>query len=363
MIIELDGATGEGGGQILRTSLTLSMITGQPFRIKNIRANRSKPGLMRQHLVAVQAAAQISDAVVTHAEVGSTELTFAPKKIKAGDYQFAIGTAGSCTLVLQTVLLALAHADGRSTVRITGGTHNPMAPTVQFLQRAYCRVLAAIGVEVDISLVRSGFYPAGGGVVIASVEPCARMAQIALMEPGARKAGYAEAIVAGISASVGARELDAVGAGMGWGEPQLLMRGLPGEQGPGNAVLITLEHEHATEVFSAIGEKTVRAEAVAKKAVQEARAFIASGAAVGEHLADQLLLPMALAGGGRFTAASVSQHAITNADVIARFLPVAIGFKKDEADTRYQVDVESPCQTAGAFAIVRLPDENVNEIK
>ena len=191
-MIELDGATGEGGGQILRTALTLSMITGQPFRITNIRASRPKPGLMRQHLVAVQAAAQISDAVVTQAQVGSTELTFAPKKIKAGDYQFAIGTAGSCTLVLQTVLLALAHADARSTIRISGGTHNPMAPTVQFLQRAYCRVLAAIGVDVDISLVRSGFYPAGGGVVIASVEPCARLQQIALMAPGTRSAGYAE---------------------------------------------------------------------------------------------------------------------------------------------------------------------------
>lgn len=338
MMIELDGATGEGGGQILRSALTLSMITGQPFRITNIRANRAKPGLMRQHLMAVQAAAQVSAAVVTQAEVGSTALGFAPKKIKAGNYQFAIGTAGSCTLVLQTLLLALAHADGPSTVRISGGTHNPMAPPVQFLQRAYCRMLAAMGVEVDISLVRSGFYPAGGGVVIASVEPCAQMKQISLMEPGPRQAAYAEAIVAGIPASVGTRELDVIGAGMGWGEPQLLMRGLPGEQGPGNAVLITLEHEHVTEVFTAIGEKMVRAESVAKKVVHEARDFIASGAAVGEHLADQLLLPMALAGGGRFTAASVSQHAITNAQVIARFLPVDISFS-EAGSARHTVDI------------------------
>ena len=331
MMIELDGAAGEGGGQILRTSLTLSMITGQPFRITNIRANRSKPGLMRQHLMAVQAAAAVSDATITHAQVGSTELTFAPGKVKAGDYQFAIGTAGSCTLVLQTLLLALAHAEGPSTVRITGGTHNPMAPPVQFLQRAYCRMLAAMDVHVDISLVRSGFYPAGGGVVMASVEPCTQMKHIALMVPGALRAGYAEAIVAGIPGGVGARELQAVGAGMDWGEPQLLMRGLPGEQGPGNAVLITLEHDHVTEVFSAIGEKMVRAEVVAKKVVQEARAFMASGAAVGEHLADQLLLPMALAGGGRFTAAAVSQHAITNAEVISRFLPVGFTFAEYEA--------------------------------
>jgi RNA 3'-terminal phosphate cyclase (ATP) len=330
MMIELDGATGEGGGQILRTALTLSMITGQPFRITNIRAKRAKPGLMRQHLMAVQAAAQVSDAVVTNAEVGSTALSFAPKKIKAGDYQFAIGTAGSCTLVLQALLLALAHADGPSTVRISGGTHNPMAPPVQFLQRAYGRLLAAVGVEVDISLVRSGFYPAGGGVVMVTVAPCARMKQIALMEPGPKRAGYAEAIVAGIPASVGTRELEAVGEGMAWGESQLLMRALPGEQGPGNALLITLEYEHVTEVFSAIGEKMVRAEVVAKKAVREARDYIASGAAVGEHLADQLMLPMALAGGGSFTASSISQHAKTNAGVIARFLPVEVSFEQQE---------------------------------
>ncbi len=346
-MIELDGATGEGGGQILRTALTLSMITGQAFHIADIRANRAKPGLMRQHLMAVQAAAQVSDAVVTHAQVGSTELTFAPEKIKAGDYQFAIGTAGSCTLVLQTLLLALSHADGPSTIRISGGTHNPMAPPAQFLQRAYCRMLAAMGVEVDISLVRSGFYPAGGGVVVASVEPCAQMWQIALMEPGPCRASYAEAIVAGIPGSVGERELAGVGASMGWGEPQLLMQGLPGEQGPGNALLVTLEHEHVTEVFCAIGEKTVRAELVAKKVVDEARAFMVSGAAVGEHLADQLLLPMALAGGGRFTAASVSQHAITNAEVIARFLPVDIAFSQEGAGTgRHVISVTGTRKSA-----------------
>jgi RNA 3'-terminal phosphate cyclase (ATP) len=329
MMIELDGATGEGGGQILRSSLTLSMITGQAFRIKNIRANRSKPGLMRQHLVAVQAAAAVSDAVVTHAEVGSTELTFAPKRIKAGNYEFAIGTAGSCTLVLQTVLLALLYADGPSTVRISGGTHNGMAPPAHFLQRAYCRLLKAMGASVDIELVRAGFYPAGGGVMIASVAPCAQLEQLSLMEPGARVAGFAEAIFAGIPLDVATRELDVIGTGMGWGESQLLVRGLPAGQGPGNALMITLESEHVTEVFTALGEKSVRAEMVARQALQEARRYMVSGAAVGEHLADQLMLPMALAGGGCFTADAVSQHAVTNAEVIARFLPVNIGFARD----------------------------------
>lgn len=338
-MIELDGATGEGGGQILRTALTLSMITGQPFRIKNIRANRSRPGLMRQHLVAVQAAAAVSDAVLTHAEVGSTELTFAPKRIKAGNYTFAIGTAGSCTLVLQTLLLALLYADGASTVRISGGTHNAMAPPAPFLERAYGRVLKAMGALVEIELVRAGFYPAGGGVMVARVSPCAQLQQLVLMEPGPRVAGFAEALFAGIPMDVATRELDAIGKGMGWREPQLLVRGLPAEQGPGNALVLTLESTHVTEVFTALGERSVRAETVAKNVLQEARRYIASGAAVSEHLADQLMLPMVLAGGGSFTADTVSQHAITNAEVIGRFLPVGITFSADAGGARHIVNI------------------------
>ncbi|SHH72584.1 RNA 3'-terminal phosphate cyclase [Massilia sp. CF038] len=328
-MIELDGATGEGGGQVLRSALTLSMITGQPFRIVNIRAGRAKPGLLRQHLVAVQAAAAVSGATVAGAELGSTSLTFSPRAIKGGDYQFAIGSAGSCTLVLQTLIPALLFADAPSSVRVSGGTHNPMAPPAQFLQRSYVPLLAAMGANVDVALLRAGFFPAGGGVVVATVTPCVQLKQLSLMERGERRGGYAEALVAGIPGAVGQRELECVGTGMGWGEEQLLMRGLPAEQGPGNALLITLEYEHVTEVVVAFGEKAVRSEIVAKHAVNEARRYIASGAAVGEHLADQLMLPMALAGGGSFTAESVSQHALTNAEVISVFLPVTFSFEKE----------------------------------
>jgi RNA 3'-terminal phosphate cyclase (ATP) len=326
-MIELDGCIGEGGGQVLRTALTLSMVTGQPFRIVNIRAGRAKPGLMRQHLVAVQASAQVSDAAVTGAEVGSQSLTFVPRQVKPGAYQFAIGTAGSCTLVLQTILPALLFCDQPSTVRISGGTHNPMAPPVQFLQRAYCRVLEAMGAQIGIDIVRSGFFPAGGGVLDASVSPCSGLRPLELLSRGKRLAGFAESIIAGVPASVARRELECIGTGMGWGEAQLLVHKLPEDQGPGNALLVTLEHEHITEVFTAFGEKAVRAETVAKAVLQETRRYIASDAAVGEHLADQLMLPMALAGGGRFSIDRVSQHARTNGDVIARFLPVRITFE------------------------------------
>ena len=338
-MIELDGAEGEGGGQVLRTALTLSMITGQPFRIKNIRAGRERPGMLRQHLVAVQAAARMCGADVADAAVGGQTLLFEPGRIRAGDYEFAIGTAGSCTLVLQTVLPALLFADQPSSVRVKGGTHNSMAPPTHFLQRAYGRVLAAMGAVVDIRLNRFGFYPAGGGEVVVDVQPCGPLRPLDLLQRGARLHGYAESFVAGVPASVAKRELECIGLGMGWEEAQLHTCVLPTESGPGNALLLTLEHEHVTEVFSGFGEKAVRAETVAKQTLERTRRYIASGAAVSEWLADQIMLPMALAGGGSFTADKLSLHATTNAEVIARFLPVR--FEVESTERMHTVRIAS----------------------
>jgi len=330
-MIEIDGSQGEGGGQVLRTALTLSMITGQPFRISNIRANRSKPGLMRQHLASVKAATEISGAKVEGDALGSTSLTFAPGAIKAGVYEFQIGTAGSSTLVLQTVVPALLYAQGESVVRVSGGTHNSKAPPAEFLQRAYGRAMADMGAQVEFVLERTGFYPAGGGAVRATVQPLAAWRHLALEARGERRAAYAESLVAAVPGGVAKRELDCVASAMGWSGEQLRFRTLPDNWGPGNALLITLDHEHVTEVFVAFGEKARRAEEVARDAVAQARRFIASGAAVSEHLADQLLVPMALAGGGRFTMDVLSQHTRTNAEVIARFLPVSITFERRDA--------------------------------
>jgi RNA 3'-terminal phosphate cyclase (ATP) len=338
-MIELDGAAGEGGGQILRTALSLSMITGQPFRIINIRAGRARPGLLRQHLVAVQAAARICDADVADLAVGAQTLMFVPGAIRAGDYAFAIGTAGSSTLVLQTVLPALLFADQPSRVAVRGGTHNAMAPPAHFLQRAYGPILAAMGANVDFRLQRFGFYPAGGGELVAEVRPCAGLRPLDLPERGARRHGYAESFVAGVAEEVARRELDCIGNGMGWSEAQLLAHRLPDEVGPGNVLLLTLEHEHVTEVFTGFGEKTVRAETVAKQTLDRARRYIASGAAVSEYLADQLMLPMALAGAGSFTTDVLSSHARTNAAVIARFLPVR--FAMEASGDRHLVRVAS----------------------
>jgi RNA 3'-terminal phosphate cyclase (ATP) len=323
-LLKLDGSQGEGGGQILRTALSLSMCTGKPFRIVKIRARRRTPGLMRQHLTAVQAAVEICGAKIEGGWAGSQELSFAPGKIRGSEYTFAIGTAGSCTLVFQTVLPALLRANGPSRVVLRGGTHNPMSPPFHFLQRAFLPLLGRMGAQVSLELKRFGFYPAGGGEFIARIEPVPALAPLVLEERGARLQSYAESFVAGLPIHIAQRELETVRKRMGWSDGQLRLRGLSGEQGPGNALLVTLEHEQVTEVFTGFGEKGVTAETVAEKTTAEARRYLASGAAVGPYLADQLLLPLALAGSGLFTASALSQHALTNADVIRRFLDIDI---------------------------------------
>lgn len=336
-MIELDGAAGEGGGQILRSALTLAMITGRPFRIRRIRANRSKPGLMRQHLVAVQAAQRVCGGEATGAVQGSQDLTFVPGPVRGGDYAFDIGTAGSCTLVLQTVLPALLRADRPSTLRLAGGTHNPMAPPVQFLQRAWCPRVAEMGARIDIRLERFGFYPAGGGIVTARVEPCAALHPRTWMTRGEPRAAYAEAFIAGVPERVAQRELECVGQAMRWRADQLHVRSLPAGQGPGNALMLTLEYDHATEVFTAFGARAVPSEQVAREAAQRARRYLESRAAFAEYLADQMMVPLALAGGGGFTLDEVSMHARTNAQVIETFLPVRFTFDRQDGVDRCTV--------------------------
>lgn len=334
--LELDGSEGEGGGQVLRTALSLSMITGTPFRIDGIRGKRSKPGLLRQHLTAVQAAAAISGAEVQGAALGSQTLSFAPGPIRGGDYRFAIGTAGSCTLVLQTVLPALWFADTASNVLVSGGTHNRAAPPADFLIRCWLPLLQRMGVQQSISLQRHGFYPAGGGEVAAMVTPVAALQSLSLMARGERLTMRAEALVAGVADSVARRELERVAAQML--DVAGVVRELPSREGPGNVLMLEVVHAGLTELFTGFGEKGVSAEMVADAAAREARHYLASAAAVGEHLADQLLLPMALAGSGSFTAVVASSHLLTNKLVIEKFLPVDIRLQVQESGL-VQVDV------------------------
>jgi RNA 3'-terminal phosphate cyclase (ATP) len=336
-MIEIDGSEGEGGGQVLRSALSLSMCTNQPFRIVNIRAKREKPGLMRQHLTAVRAAAEICDANVVGDEVGSRELTFRPGVVKPGNYGFSIGTAGSCTLVLQTVLPPLLTASTSSQIRISGGTHNKASPPVDFLQRAFLPLVERMGPKVNLDLVRHGFFPRGGGEILATVTPATRLSVLSLMERGARRGGYAESYIAAIPMHVASRELEIVGKMLNWPVEQLHVRGLSGEVGPGNALTITVEHDAVTEVFTGFGEKGVSAEQVAKGAAERARAYLAAPVAVGRHLADQLLLPMALAGGGEFTTLPVSAHFQSHAAIIRTFLGIETSVVAEEGVVRVRV--------------------------
>lgn len=336
-MIEIDGSQGEGGGQILRSSLSLSICTQQPFRIVNIRANRDKPGLMRQHLTAVKAAAEICDGEVTGAEIGSRELTFRPGRLKGAGYSFAIGTAGSSTLVLQTVLPPLLTAAEPSTVRITGGTHNRGSPPFDFLQRAFLPLIARMGGQVDLQLRSYGFYPRGGGEIVATITPSGGLSALTLNARGERVRACAEAYVAALPIHIGQRELEVIGHRLKWREDQLFLRGLSNDMGPGNAVTITVEHENVTEVFSGFGERGVRAEAVAAGAADEARDYLASNAAVGEHLADQLLLPMALGQGGSFTTSAVTEHLRSNALIIETFTQTRVAISA--LDGRFAVRV------------------------
>ncbi|MBK7404395.1 MAG: RNA 3'-terminal phosphate cyclase [Phycisphaerales bacterium] len=320
--IEIDGSFGEGGGQILRSALALSMVTRRQVRVERIRAGRSRPGLLRQHLTAVRAAAEVCGGRVEGDVLGSTELRFWPGRVRPGAYSFSIGTAGSTTLVLQTVLPALLCADGASEISIEGGTHNPGAPSVTFLEEAFLPLLARMGVRVDVTMTRHGFYPAGGGRIVARIEPATSLRPIALLERGEIVERSAVASVAGLPGSIAKRELAAVAELLGWGAESMRIEQLDERVGPGNVLSVIVRSQGLTEVFTGFGERGLSAEAVAKRTAREVRDYLASGAPVWEHLADQLILPMALSGGGAFRTGPLSSHASTNIAVVERLLGV-----------------------------------------
>ena len=326
--VTLDGSEGEGGGQVLRSALSLSLVTGTPVRVVNVRAGRAKPGLLRQHLTALRAAAEVGGAAVEGAELGAREVLFAPGAVRAGAYTFRVGTAGSATLVMQTVLPALLCADGPSTLFLEGGTHNPMAPSYDFLARAFVPVVNRMGPTVTCALERAGFYPAGGGRIAVTVTPSKRLERVELMARGEVREARVVARVAGLPEGIARREVVAAKAVLGWPWEHLKTEVLPREQGPGNVVVVTVACAEATEVFARVGEKGERAEAVGEAAAREALAWMKADVPVGEHLADQLLLPMAMAGGGRFVTTEPTLHTTTNARVIERFLPVTIGWER-----------------------------------
>jgi RNA 3'-terminal phosphate cyclase (ATP) len=287
---------------------------------------------MRQHLTAVKAAAEVGGAEVRGNSIGSQDLTFTPQAIRHGQYHFAVGTAGSATLVLQTVLpaLLLGSADQGSELVLEGGTHNPFAPPFDFLERAFLPLVARMGPRVEARLERPGFYPAGGGKFTVSIEPAPRLTRLDLPERGEIRRRLAEARVSRIPLSIAEREIGILRGKLPWPPECFQARAIRNSRGPGNILVIQIESEHVTEVFTGFGKKGVPSEQVVGEALHEVREYLAADVPVSAHLADQLLIPMALAGGGMFRTLAPSRHTMTNIEVIQQFLDMEITAQRGE---------------------------------
>jgi len=318
-MIEIDGSEGEGGGQVVRNACALSLVTGQPFRTTNARGKRSKPGLMRQHVTAIEAACRLGGAQCEGLTVGSSEITFEPGRVQPGEYHFAVGTAGSTGLVFQTVPMPLVLADAPSRLVLEGGTHNMLAPPFGFIAKSFVPIIERMGPRISVRLVRHGFYPRGGGRIEVNITP-APLKPIECIERGALLSRSATAVFAGLPFDIADREIKTARKFLSdWPDNAFAVRELPAEQGPGTILLLEAAFEHVTEVVSGFGKLGVSAESLAKTSAQRMAGYVASDAFAGPYLADQLLLPFALAGGGSFTTVKPSLHWLTARDVIERF--------------------------------------------
>ncbi len=329
-LIEIDGAMGEGGGQVLRTSLGLSLVTGRGFRIKNIRGSRKKPGLLRQHLACVKAAGRIGAAAVDGDEISSSSIIFRPQTILPGFYEFSISSAGSTTLVLQSILPGLLAADGPSTVVIRGGTHNPLAPTFDFLERVFFDVLRGMGVSIEATLHDYGFFPVGGGCIEVKITPTKRLQPFTILERGEILGRRATIMIAGLSRTIAEREFKVLTEKFSWKLNDVRIKQIGRTPSPGNLVVLEVTDGTCREMVTEIAVRGKRAEKVATDTCDAMRDYLKHDAPVGIHLADQLLIPMAMAEGGSFRCTSPTLHTRTNALVIEKFLGVKFDFVKEE---------------------------------
>ncbi len=330
----IDGSFGEGGGQIVRSSLALAVVTGPDVTIENLRAGRQKPGLRQQHLTAVNAAAGICGAKVEGAQLGSTRVTFRPGSVTAGEYRISVGTAGSATLVLQTVLPALLLCDGPSKLILEGGTHNPWAPPFDFLSRAYLPLMNRMGPSVGATLERHGFYPAGGGQFVVHVQPTERLQGFDLTERGDVRRQRVTALVANLPAHIARRECETIRRKSGWKKSCFHIEEIRDAKGPGNVVMIELEAEHVTEVFTAFGQRGVPAEKVAASVWKETKAYLDADVPIGPHLADQLLLPLGIAAHhghtSTFLTMPLTRHSTTHVEILRKFLDLRVDVEFSE---------------------------------
>ncbi len=330
--LEIDGSSGEGGGQVLRTALSLSMITQRPFRIRGIRARRARPGLLRQHLTAVEACTAICGASVTGASLGSLELSFHPGRAEHGERRFAIGTAGSAGLVLQTAALGLLRTPGESQITVEGGTENPAAPPSDFLVHVWTPAVRKLGIDVHLEIERRGYYPAGGGRIAFAMRVPERLTPFSLLERGAAVERRAIARVSALAENIGHREVHTLRGALGLSRDEIQVIEERNPRGPGNVLSLIWRCEHATEVFTAFGAPGKSAESVAGELSAEAARWDAANVPVGEHFADQCILLLALAGGGELRTIRPSLHTRTQLELIPRFLPVRFDLKEEGSD-------------------------------
>ncbi len=330
--LRIDGSQGEGGGQVLRTSLSLSAALGQPITIENVRGGRRKPGLLRQHRTALRAVRDITGGQVEGDELGSLTVRFTPgERCHGGNYHFGIGSAGSTMLVLQTVLPALLLADEPSTLTLEGGTHNPMAPPFDAFAESFLPQLRAIGLDVDATLVRPGFFPAGGGLLRVEIQPAGGTKALELLERGAPGEASCEILIQNLSRKVSDREWIAFQKRVHWNSSQLTVTAVKGGNGPGNVMYARQPFANVTAVHASFGMRTVSSELVGAQLASAVRSYEATDAPVCEHLADQLMLPLALFSGGVYRCGQVTEHARTNAEVINLFLPGAVTIEPEGA--------------------------------
>ena len=329
-VVEIDGGQGEGGGQVLRTAISLAALYSRPLHIFNIRAGRARPGLKRQHLTCLRAAQELCSGRLEGDTSNSSEIRFEPGPVKAGEYHFSVGTAGSALLVFQTVIWPLLFAKGNSRVVFEGGTHNPMAPTFDFVDRCFVPIMRRMGARLDLHLEKRGFMPAGGGRFVAEIEGGTTLSPIDLLERGPLVERRATGLVANLPGTIAIRELSEIRNILQWRHEECLPLVDQDADCTGNVLLLEIAHEHVSELVSVIGERQLTAEMVAAKAAEEVQAYLDCEAPVGEHLADQLIIPFALAGGGSFRSTELSTHAETNVDTVRLFSDTRIATSRDD---------------------------------